>query len=66
VLSSSMPDDGVWRKSSHSADASECVEVAHKPGFVSIRDSDDPAGPRLIFGVSQWVEFIHRIRTGSS
>lgn len=66
MLNRRMPNDGVWRKSSHSADASECVEVAHKPGFVSVRDSDDAGGLRLVFGVSQWMEFINRIRTGPS
>jgi hypothetical protein len=35
-----------WRKSSHSNDLGECVEVAALPaGAVGVRDSKDPDGP---------------------
>ncbi|WP_433232578.1 DUF397 domain-containing protein [Actinomadura formosensis] len=38
-----------WRKSSYSgANGGECVEVASVPGTVAIRDSKDPAGPKLV------------------
>lgn len=38
-----------WRKSSFSGGASEgCVEVAHLPGALAIRDSKDPSGPTLV------------------
>ena len=38
-----------WRKSSFSGGASEgCVEVAHLPGAIAIRDSKDPRGPMLV------------------
>ncbi|HEU5159442.1 MAG TPA: DUF397 domain-containing protein [Streptosporangiaceae bacterium] len=37
-----------WRKSSHSNDQGECVEVGVFPsGAVGIRDSKNPDGPRL-------------------
>lgn len=37
-----------WRKSSHSHDSGECVEVAALPyGVVGVRDSKDPHGPVL-------------------
>ena len=37
-----------WRKSSHSHDTGECVEVAAFPeGVVGVRDSKDPDGPVL-------------------
>ncbi|HZB30579.1 MAG TPA: DUF397 domain-containing protein [Streptosporangiaceae bacterium] len=38
-----------WRKSSHSHDSGECVEVAgFSSGAVGVRDSKDPDGPRLV------------------
>jgi uncharacterized protein DUF397 len=40
----------VWRKSSYSGGGgSECVEVAFPPARVAVRDSKNPAGPRLVF-----------------
>lgn len=37
-----------WRKSSHSNDEGECVEVAVFPsGAVGVRDSKNPDGPCL-------------------
>lgn len=37
-----------WRKSSHSGDQGECVEVAALPtGAIAVRDSKSPDGPRL-------------------
>lgn len=38
----------IWRRSARStAQGNECVEVAGAGGTVAIRDSKDPAGPRL-------------------
>jgi hypothetical protein len=43
------PPTVAWRKSSHSHSSGECVEVAVFPsGFVGVRDSKDPDGPRLM------------------
>jgi hypothetical protein len=37
-----------WRKSSHSGDQGECVEVAALPsGAIAVRDSKNPDGPHL-------------------
>ena len=37
-----------WRKSSHSGDQGECVEVAALPaGGIAVRDSKNPDGPHL-------------------
>ena len=37
-----------WRKSSHSGDQGECVEVATFPsGAVGVRDGKNPDGPHL-------------------
>jgi hypothetical protein len=42
-----------WRKSSFSGAASEgCVEIAHLPGAIAIRDSKDPRGPMLVISGS--------------
>ncbi|MQY06428.1 DUF397 domain-containing protein [Actinomadura macrotermitis] len=40
-----------WRKSSHSGtQQSDCVEAARFPAAVALRDSKDPAGPKLVLG----------------
>ena len=36
-----------WRKSTYSNSSSNCLEAAHVPGAVAVRDTKDPAGPRL-------------------
>ncbi|MEU8797362.1 DUF397 domain-containing protein [Spirillospora sp. NPDC048819] len=39
----------VWRNASRSTpNGGNCVEVAGVPGTVAIRDSKDPAGPKLV------------------
>lgn len=38
---------GPWRKSSHSGNDGNCVEVAWSSEGVSIRDSKSPAGGRV-------------------
>jgi hypothetical protein len=39
-----------WRKSSFSGGQEvACVEVAHLPGALAVRDSKNPAGPVLTF-----------------
>ncbi|GAA2129766.1 DUF397 domain-containing protein [Actinomadura napierensis] len=49
----------VWRKSSRSAQADQhCVEVAGVAGAVAVRDSKDPDGPKLVFGVAAWRAFV--------
>jgi len=36
-----------WRKSSFSDSAAACVELAHLPTRIVVRDSKDPHGPML-------------------
>lgn len=54
----------VWRKSSHSGgNMGDCVEVAHLPGIVAVRDSKNPAGPVLTFTRDEWRTFLNSIKT---
>ena len=48
----------VWRKASSPTDAGNCVEVSRSlTGIVAVRDSQDPAGPKLIFTLAEWRAF---------
>jgi len=47
-----------WRKSSHSADASNCVEIATAPTGVHIRDSKRTTGPHLTVRPATWTTFV--------
>jgi hypothetical protein len=57
----------VWRKSSYSGDnGGNCVEVTHAlPAAIAVRDSKDPAGPKLIFTPQAWAAFAEAIRAGA-
>ncbi|HEX3956630.1 MAG TPA: DUF397 domain-containing protein [Trebonia sp.] len=50
-----------WRKTSHSADTGDCVEVATRIDYVLVRDSNDHNGPALQMTASQWQKFLARI-----
>ncbi|KOV24263.1 regulator [Streptomyces sp. XY152] len=47
-----------WRKSSHSGDSSNCVEIATTPAAVLVRDSKDTSGPRLGLSPTTWAAFL--------
>ncbi|WP_261566816.1 DUF397 domain-containing protein [Frankia gtarii] len=53
-----------WRKSSHSATQTNCVEIARVAGVVAVRDSKDPDGPVLVFTPSEWAAFLAGARDG--
>ena len=41
----------------------QCVEVARNmPGVVAVRDSKDPAGPKLAFTPAQWAASTARVK----
>ena len=53
-----------WRKSSHSSQSGNCVEVARNlPGLVAIRDSKAPDGPNLLVSPETWQAFLLTLRT---
>ena len=52
-----------WRKSGRCSTGG-CVEVAHVPAAVHLRDSEDPEGPRLTFAPTSWAAFLDRLRAG--
>ena len=51
-----------WHKSSHSSANGQCVEVAPVAGTVVVRDSKNPAGPKLIFTRQAWVAFVEGVK----
>lgn len=51
-----------WRKSSYSTAESNCVEAAHRPEGVAVRDSKDPDGPQLVFSPADWRAFLDGIK----
>lgn len=53
------PVDLAWFKSSYSSnEGGECVEVAHTPTSVFVRDSKAPNGPRLTVTRNRWVALL--------
>nr|WP_067824408.1 DUF397 domain-containing protein [Actinomadura kijaniata] len=59
-----MPTEAAvaWRKSSHSAESGECVEVASlAPHTIGVRDSKNPAVAALVVAPDQWRHLLHAI-----
>ena len=66
VLMPAPDTDGLrWYKSSRSSANGACVEVADLVTTVAVRDSKDPAGPQLRFGLRSWRTFIGSVRAGT-
>jgi hypothetical protein len=55
-----------WRKSSRSGDnGGNCIEVAQDlPHVVAVRDSKNPAGPRLVVAPTAWKAFARLVKSG--
>lgn len=55
----------IWRKSSYSGQAGNCVEMAgNLPGVVGVRDSKNPDGPALVVTPQAWRAFIAGVKKG--
>jgi hypothetical protein len=54
-----------WRRSAHSGQNGNCVEVATAQAAIAVRDSKDPQGPALIIPRSAWREFSERVKRGT-
>jgi IMP cyclohydrolase len=52
-----VPPGAVWRVSSRSSGAQQCVAVAHTVAVVGVRDSKNPDGPVLAFDRASWLSF---------
>jgi hypothetical protein len=55
-----------WRKATKtSSNGGNCVEVARNlRGIVAVRDSKNPAGPKLAFAPEMWRAFTSDIKIG--
>ena len=49
-----------WFKSSYSSssDISDCVEVAHTPAMIHVRDSKTPGTPHVTVASATWESFL--------
>jgi hypothetical protein len=47
-----------WKKSSYSAEAANCVEIATTPTTIHIRDSKTTPGPHLTIAPTTWTAFL--------
>jgi hypothetical protein len=54
-----------WRKSSHSSEQGECVELAALPAAFGVRDSKHPHSPHLEVGRSALAGLLSSIKDGS-
>lgn len=59
-----MNEGLVWRKSCHSGDEGNCVEVADLGAGRAVRDSKNPIGGHLTFSRDQWAAFTAGVRNG--
>jgi len=54
-----------WRKSSFSDNGGNCVELGEGiPSVAPVRDSKDPSGPALVFGVEAFASFVQAVKAG--
>lgn len=66
-MATPQPPRPQWRKSTHSANSSTCVEVAtNLPATIAVRDSQHTTGTALTFSRASWASFVARIREGHS
>jgi len=63
VLAPDVPGT-VWRKSSRSNGAQNCVEIAHVSATTAVRDSKNPTGPVLTFSPDVFGAFLSSAQRG--
>jgi hypothetical protein len=55
----------LWHKSTRSANAGDCVEVADNlPGIVAVRDTKNRDSGTLVFTHAEWAAFLGGVRDG--
>ncbi|MFD7401645.1 DUF397 domain-containing protein [Streptomyces sp. NPDC059866] len=58
----SINSELAWFKSSYSgSEGDSCLEVAHAPEAVHVRDSKEKDGPRFTFSTAAWGDFIRHV-----
>lgn len=58
------PARPAWRKSSHSGESTQCVEVADLGPAIGVRDSKNPDGPSLSLSPATFRGLVGRVRAG--
>ncbi|MGW5364140.1 DUF397 domain-containing protein [Actinopolymorpha pittospori] len=53
-----------WKKSRHSGNGGNCVEVGQVPGLVSVRDTKDREGGTLTVPTAAWSAFLTGVKAG--
>jgi hypothetical protein len=57
----------IWRTSSYSTGAGQCVQVAElSDGGRAVRDSKNPGGQPHFFALGEWDAFVKGVRAGAS
>ncbi|MCP2331972.1 DUF397 domain-containing protein [Actinoalloteichus caeruleus] len=51
-----------WRKSSHSTNNGNCVEIATGTGWAAIRDSKNPEGGMLLLDHARYQDFVRSLQ----
>jgi hypothetical protein len=54
----------VWRKSTHSGDGNNCVEVAALPVHVGVRDSKAPGARPIAVTRPVWRDLVAKVKAG--
>jgi hypothetical protein len=54
-----------WRKARRSVANGACVEIGSATGAIVVRDSVDPAGPKLWYSARMWRVFVADTKIGS-